>query len=187
MTVNQLMTGDGSTTDGRTDRVARPRSAAVTLAVLVSSGIASGAVFGLVWLLASPPIWYDVRRAGVFPEPSVEERWFSADAWFLMLGVACGLVLAVIAWVVGRNHPIAALVGLTLGGLIAAATAWLLGGLLGPADPADVIATLDVGSRVEAALGLRAWAVMLAPAMAGVLGFTVAAAALSPKDPAVSP
>ena len=72
--------------------------------------------------------------------------------------------------------------GLTIGGLLAAVIAWWLGGVLGPSDPADLVDTAAVGSRLEDTLGLRAMAVLLAPPIAGLLTFMVIAAAASPRE-----
>ncbi|HVQ87545.1 MAG TPA: hypothetical protein VMT88_05110 [Actinomycetes bacterium] len=151
-------------------------------AELVGIGIAGGAVMGLVWLWVTPAIWYEVRSNGAFPEPSASGRWFSADGWFLVLGIGLGLALGIAAWFLARRHPVGALLGLTIGGLLGAVTAWLIGGAFGPPNPLDVVSSLAVGDRLQDALGLRAWAVILAPALAGVLTFTVLAAAVSPRD-----
>lgn len=133
---------------------------------------------GVLWALITPTVWVVVRDDGVFPEPSAQGRWFSADGWFLVLGMALGVLLAVVAVWSGRRHPVGALIGLTIGGLVGAATAWWLGGLLGPDDPAAMLASATAGTRVEQSLGLRAMAVLLAPAIAGVATFVAVAAAV---------
>ena len=157
-------------------------AASRTLSGLVLAAIIGGAAMGVAWLLLTPPISYKVRRGGAFPEASAQERWFSADGWFLVLGLVLGIALGVVAWWRGRGQPLGALLGLTIGGLLAAVTAWWLGGVLGPSDPADLVATADVGARLEDALGLRAMAVLLAPPVAGLLTFMVIAAAASPQE-----
>jgi hypothetical protein len=155
-------------------------AASRTMSGLVLAAILGGAAMGVAWLLLTPPILYKVRASGAFPEASAQERWFSADGWFLVLGLMLGIALGVSAWWRGRGQPLGALFGLTIGGLLAAFIAWWLGGVLGPTDPADLVDTAVVGSRLEDALGLRAMAVLLAPPIAGLLTFMVIAAAARP-------
>ena len=154
-----------------------------TGSIIVLGGLLAGLVMGILWWWISPPLWLIVRKDGAYPEASAQDRWFSADGWFLVLGIALGFVLAVAAWWRGRRHPVGALLGITIGGLLAAATAWWLGGLLGPGDPATLIDTAQDGSRLEQALGLRAMAVLLAPAITGLATFVALAAAARPEGP----
>ncbi len=152
------------------------------MAGLVLAAVIGGAAMGVAWMLLTPSIWYEVRPRGAFPEPSAQERWFSADGWFLVLGIVLGIALGVVAWWRGRGQPLAAMLGVIIGGLLAAVVAWWLGGLLGPTDPADMVDNADVGSRLQGALGLRAMAVLLAPSIAGLLTFMAITAAAPPRE-----
>jgi hypothetical protein len=152
-----------------------------TAARIVLAAMAAGAAMGLVWAWVTPSVWLVVRDEGVFPEPSAANRWFSADGWFLALGLGFGVVLGLVAWWRGRDHPVAALVGVFLGGLGGAAVAWWVGGLVGPAATDAWLSTAAVGTRFEETLGLRATAVLLAPAIAGVAVFVFVSSAAAPR------
>jgi hypothetical protein len=153
-----------------------------TALLVVLGGMLGGVVMGVVWAALAPEIWLDIREDGAYPEAAAQDRWFGADGWFLVLGVVLGVGLAGVAWWRGRRHPLGALLGVTVGGLLGALMAWWLGGFLGPADPADLLPSAAVGTRVQLGLGLRAMAVLLAPAVAGVAAFVALAAAAPPRE-----
>ena len=154
-----------------------------TAATLLLAGLVGGLVVGLLWTWITPSVVLVVRADGAYPDPSAQDRWFSADGWFLVLGAVLGTLLAVLAWWRGRSHPVGALLGVFLGGLLAAVTAWWVGGLVGPADPSILLDGAAIGTRFEQSLGLRAMAVLLAPAVAGVATFVACAAAAPPQEP----
>ena len=90
----------------------------------------------------------------------------SADWWFSVLAFAGGLALGVAAWVSLRSigWPVAVVAaGLAL---IAGATCWLVGELIGPNDFATRMAAGRPGDLVPIALKLRAPAALEASAAA---------------------
>ncbi|HVQ18567.1 MAG TPA: hypothetical protein VMT27_05970 [Actinomycetes bacterium] len=157
-------------------------SSARVCAVTVLGGLAGGLVMGLLWWQVTPSVWLQVRSDGGYPEPSASGRWFAADGWFLILGVVLGAVLGLGAWLRGRNHPVGAVFGITIGGLLGAVLAWWVGSALGPPDAQSLLASAANGTRIELALGLRAMGVLLVPAITGLLAFVLLAAAASPRD-----
>jgi hypothetical protein len=153
------------------------------------AALAAGVVLGLVWAWLTPPVWLVVRDQGVFPEASAADRWFGADGLFLILGSLLGIGIGALSWWRARQHPVGALLGVLAGGLGAAVVAWWIGGLVGPNGADALLATAPVGARFEEMLGIRATAVLLAPAIAGVGTFVAASAAAAPRDlsPAAPP
>jgi hypothetical protein len=142
------------------------------------SALALGALMSLIWWQVAPQPEFVVTKDGIYPDDFNNSSWFGADGWFLFLGAAAGLVLALLAWSWMRRRPMIALATLVLAGALLALTAWWLGGLLGPPDPSQ--GDLAVGETVPEPLGLRALGVLFAPAVVAVATFVVLAAALPP-------
>lgn len=150
------------------------------IALLLVSALALGALMSLIWWQVAPQPQLVVTEDGIYPQDFYNASWFGADGWFLLLGAAAGLVLAVLAWSWCRQRPMIALATLVLGGALVALTAWWLGGLLGPPDPSQ--GDIAVGETVPEPLGLRALGVLFAPAVVAVATFVVLAAALPPAE-----
>ena len=150
------------------------------IALLLVSGLALGALMSLIWWQVAPQPLLVVTADGIYPDDFSNSPWFGADGWFLLLGAAAGLLLAVLAWNWCRQRPMVALATLVLAGALLALTAWWLGGLLGPPDPSQ--AEVAVGETVPEPLGLRALGVLFAPAVVAVATFVVLAAALPPAE-----
>lgn len=141
------------------------RSNASVLAETVLLAIALGALMGLTWWWISPTEQWVVVDGGLAPADAGYTGWFSADGWFLVLGAVAGVLLAGIAWPRGRRRPVALAVGIVIGAGLVSLVAWTLGGALGPPDPQTVVETAAQGAVVPGALGIRATAVLVAPAL----------------------
>jgi len=167
----------------------RPARGLGAIALLLLSALALGALVSLIWWQVAPQPQLVVTEDGIYPDDFNNASWFGADGWFLLLGAAAGLVLAVLAWNWIRHRPMIALATLVLAGALVALTAWWLGGLLGPPDPsqADIAAGEAAGETVSEPLGLRALGVLFAPAVVAVATFVVLAAALPPGEAALPP
>lgn len=146
--------------------------------------VAFGPVLGTLWWLAAPTPQFVVGDGGAVStatEPPAD--WFGADGWFLAVGAVTGVVVGLLTARRWRDHPVSALLGMTVGMLVAAALAWWLGGVLG-ADPlADQLRAAGVGDRLTEPLGLRATGVLVAPAFLAVAAFATVVAMRSPAVP----
>lgn len=155
--------------------------------LLVVVGVALGVVMGVVWSSITPDLTFEVAKGGgVIPTGATNDNWFSADGWFAVLGVFAGVLLAVVAWWRVRAHPVAALMGVLIGGVAAALSAWWVGGFLGPDDPGS-LTHAPVGSTVVAQLGLRATGVLVIPALVGVFLFVMLATFTVPREEVAEP
>lgn len=142
------------------------------LAVLVGLVLA-GAVLGVVWgqLVWTPPPG-TVQGGQWFP---LDERALSLQtrgtSSYVLVAAAGGLVLGVLAALVGTRHELLTLLAVVLGGALAAYVMWQVGTWLGPADPAVVAADAPDGTSVPGALtvaGATPFLTLPATALAGL-------------------
>lgn len=150
-------------------------------AILVLVGVGLGLLMGLLWAAVTPDLVIQITEYGPVPTLATEDRWFDADAWFAILGVGLGLILAAVAWWRLRQHPVVMLVGVLLASAMAALAAWWVGGLAGPADPGP-LEDLATGTVVATTLGIRALAVLLVPSIVAVGTLLLAAALVTPRE-----
>jgi hypothetical protein len=158
----------------------------VTLAV---SGAALGAVAGWLWY-----VWWAPARPGVIFETADGPRWFpspwdpgqaqvfAGTATFALTGIGVGLLLGVLAVLVGRRQPYAALVSLLIGTAIAAAVAYLVGTRLSPPDPQSLVDTEPVGTELAASIHVSGWTPYLCWPLGGLLGYLAATFLVSALD-----
>lgn len=147
-------------------------------ALLGSFGIAGlmGFPLGVAWWLLAPRIRLLVTDAGVVFAPGNPSDWFGREGWFAVLGLALGIVAGLLAHRWWGRRPVAALFGLTLGGLLAAELGYQLGRLLGPGSVPKDAADLPSGTILGAPLEIIAPAVLLSVAFSAVLVFGIAVA-----------
>lgn len=138
---------------------------------------------GAAWWFLAPLPALQVTAGGVVVAGTDTEVFVAADGWFAACAAVAGALCAVIAFVAVRRASVAVLLGLTVGGLLAAAAAWQIGVFLGPA-PVDVQArSLAVGDRFTGPLEISAPGVLLAWPLAAVAVYFSLVAGLveSPK------
>lgn len=138
----------GLVTFGEREVRRRPVLAGV-LAVAGAAVIAGlGAPLGWLWALIAPDVPVEMTADGpVLAEPQPEE-YFAGDGWFLALGAAFGLLVAVLAWYLLRRirGPVG-IVMLVVGGVGAALLAWYVGRHIGLAEYHRLVTSAPVGSR----------------------------------------
>ncbi len=106
------------------------------------------------------------------------------DGVFTLLGLAFGLVSAVVVFLLRRRGGVPAVVALGLGGLLGSVLAWRLGVWLGPES--DVLAhaqAVGKGVTFSAPLKLSAKGALLAWPFAGLLVHLGLTALFGPRDP----
>jgi hypothetical protein len=127
--------------------------AAVLVAIVVA---AAGLGVGVLWLRLAPRLGIIKVADGFLYADAEPEEAIAADGVFGFLGVAAGVVVALLAWVLLRRYRgVAVLIGLVVGSLVGAWLAWWLGVRLGMAQFEAVRVSAPIGARVEAPLALR--------------------------------
>jgi hypothetical protein len=131
------------------------RSALVMIATAVVVA-ALGAPLGWLWSVLAPRVGYIKTDGGFLYADSEPEQAMAADGWFLIIGAAAGLVLAVLVWVALRRYRgVAMLAALTVGSLGGAMLAWWLGHRIGMSQFNQANAAAVNGDRIDGPLGLR--------------------------------
>ncbi|MGE5831053.1 MAG: hypothetical protein ACM30G_22215 [Micromonosporaceae bacterium] len=163
----------------------RTRWAALTPLAVAAGIAASGFGLGWLWSTLAPRIALIKVDGGFVYADTEPEQPIAADGWFLLLGLAAGLLFGILAWTLRRHRGPVMLVALTVGCLGAAWIAWWFGHQLDLAELNRLRLAAPIGARVQAPLGLRitgldpheAWlprltGVAAAPALAAVFCYT---------------
>lgn len=128
---------------------ARP-ARTVGLAFVVAVGAtALGLPYALLWALLAPDIPLVKVDDGVVSAEPEPEYFIAGDGWFVLLGVAFGVLAAVATWALARRSrgPVV-LVALALGLVLAGLGAAWLGQRIGLADYRQAVAAAAPGTRV---------------------------------------
>ncbi|TVZ99325.1 hypothetical protein FB157_101340 [Streptomyces sp. BK340] len=158
---------------------------AVVIAIAVALG---GLLFGLLWWWLAPhvPLVGDELDKSwvVYLKDTEGEQAAGVDGTFTLLGLAFGLVSAVVVFLLRRRGGVPLVVALGVGGLLGSLLAWRFGVWLGPTS--DVIAhARQVGKGVtfSAPLKLGAKGALLAWPLAAALVHLGLTALFGPRDP----
>ncbi|MFF8730797.1 AAA family ATPase [Streptomyces sp. NPDC015171] len=175
--------GGGYEQDGPGMR-AEIRSAAVITVALALGGV----LLGLLWWWLAPhvPLVGDeiAKSWVVYFKDTEGEQAVGVDGTFTLLGLAFGLVSAVVVFLLRRQGGVPVVVALGLGGLLGSLLAWRLGMWLGPES--DVLAharAVGKGVTFSAPLRLSAKGALLAWPLAGLLAHLGLTALFGPRDP----
>ena len=141
--------------------------------LLGAFGVASvmGLPLGVAWYLLAPHITFVVREDGVYAGDDAPTDWFGVDGWFFIVGLGLGVLAGVIGYWRWRQRPVAALVGLAVGGLLAGWLGVQIGRLLGPSTIDASALDAPVGTVIPAPLDILATGTLLAVGFAAVLTF----------------
>ncbi|WP_435830701.1 DUF2567 domain-containing protein [Polymorphospora rubra] len=149
---------------------------------LVVAGL--GVPLGLLWAALAPDVpVLRTATGGALTEPQ-PEQFVAADGWFSLLGLAFGVLVAVLGWVLlrGQRGP-AGLVAVVVGGLGAAPLAWQVGRRIGLAEYQRLLETAPVGELISRPPDLRAgrfeWVFGFVPTLQGDLLVPAFAAAVT--------
>ncbi|MFE1885676.1 AAA family ATPase [Streptomyces diastatochromogenes] len=158
---------------------------AVVIAIAVALG---GVLFGLLWWWLAPhvPLVGDEvdKSWVVYLKDTEGEQAAGVDGTFALLGLAFGLISAVVVFLFRRRGGVPLVVALGLGALLGSVLAWRLGVWLGPQS--DVIAhakAVGKGVTFSAPLKLGAKGALLAWPLAAVLVHLGLTALFGPRDP----
>ncbi|MET7675106.1 AAA family ATPase [Streptomyces seoulensis] len=158
-------------------------------AVVVGVAVAlSGVLLGLLWWWLAPhvPLVGETtdRSWVVYLKDTEGEQAAGVDGTFTLLGLAFGLISAVVVFLLRRRGGVPLVVGLGVGGLLASLLAWRLGVWLGPTS--DVIAhakAVGAGVTFPAPLRLGAKGALLAWPLGALLVHLGLTALFGPRDP----
>lgn len=127
--------------------------AAWVLGTFVALGLLGAALW---WLLADPALFTKARSGGLAMGEAQLGKRFATDGWFVVIAAVLGLLAGTtLTWWRSRDVlATCALVG--VGSIVATAVMALVGRVLGPADPASLVAAAGVGDRVPMQLAVTA-------------------------------
>jgi len=137
-----------------------------------------GLIGAVVWELVTPLAEY-TRTAdnGTMGEEALAQQ-FSATGWFIVIAAVGGVLSGVVLLLWRRRNPVLVVVLVTLGGALATLVMTQLGLVLGPANPSDVLPTVELGDKVPLQLEVEGagvyftWSIAaLAGALGALLGF----------------
>jgi hypothetical protein len=159
--------------------------------VAVAAAVAAlGAPLGWLWVVLAPDVPVQVVDGGVVPTEAEPEGFFAGDGWFVLLGVAFGLLAAAAVWFLLRRYrgPVA-LAALAVGAVGAGLLAYWVGHRIGFSGYQQRVGEAAVGTNLRRPPELRAkelgwWfgfiprvqGVLLLPAVAAAVGYTMLAA-----------
>lgn len=148
-----------------------------------------------LWRVIAPLPRVVKRADGLYlADGEGNEASIAASGWFLVIGLAVGILVVGLVYLRWRPLDLSSLLGLALGGLLGSVIAWRLGQSLGPADIETTARGLTVGSRFDGPLELPLKGALVAWPLASVIAiFGLVAGAsedssepvpISPVDPA---
>ncbi|MEP6761778.1 MAG: DUF2567 domain-containing protein [Sporichthyaceae bacterium] len=170
---------------GPAEERSRPNARMVGLVLLAC--VLGGILTGLVWELVTPiPQFQVVGRRAISSGAIEDETAVAADGWFAVCAGVAGILSAISVFVRVRSARISALVGLTLGGLLASVFAWRVGVLLGPDSIRAGAAGMSDGETFSGPLRLSAVGVLFAWPLTALITYFALAAGLDPNPPRTS-
>lgn len=114
-----------------------------------------GAPVGLLWAATAPRVDIVISGKDVqLAEPGTS-AFIAGDGFFLLAVLLAGAVGGLLAWWLGREHGPALVLGLTLGGLVAAYVAMRVGSTVGAEEVQAAVRAGQQGA-LELSLRLRA-------------------------------
>lgn len=131
-----------------------------------------GAPVGLLWAAVAPKVEVVISGANVQLAEPGSSAFIAADGAFLAAVAVAGAIGGVVAWWLGREHGPAVVVALTLGGLVAAYVAMVVGQQVGAEQVQQAVTSgqqgvLELNLRLRAREALVGWPV---GALAGYVG-----------------
>lgn len=112
--------------------------------------MAAGLFAGVLWyLLSSPPNYVMGDDQGAIITEQGLSQVFAMDIWFLFIGLAVGLGVGAVGWVLFHRWGWLMVVAVVVGALLAGLLAWQFGQLLGPRDFAERIVQAVPGDKVS--------------------------------------
>ena len=161
------------------------REQAPSTAALLRHPLVRDAAVVLAWFVVAAVIgavlWWQLTPLAEFTRTTTNAemgedqlgRQVNADGWYFAIAAAGGLVSGVALLLLRRRDPVAMVVLVALGSLLAAWLMLRLGLWLGPAAPKDVLPHVAVGHKVPLQLKTSASGVRFVWPLAALIGAAV--------------
>lgn len=163
---------------GRRDLPSPRAEAAAGVVVAVATSLL-GAPLGLLWAALAPHAVVVVRSGRTSLLDPLGRAFVGADLWFLALALLAGVLVALGALPLLRRFGPGPVLGLAVGGLLAAEIARRTGHLVG-LDDARALVRSGQDGRTEVAVRLRSWQAVLAWPIGSLATFSVVLLARRP-------
>ncbi|MCU1591324.1 MAG: hypothetical protein JWP11_2580 [Frankiales bacterium] len=131
-----------------------------------------GAPVGLLWSALAPHSHVAVEAGGAYIADAETEVFIAGDGWFLGMTLAVGVITGVLAWLVARRSGPFVLVGLSVGGLLAAYVASKVGVRIGQ-DALEAVVHGNRQGTYVSNIALQAKAAIVAWPLGAVSAFAV--------------
>lgn len=153
-------------------------------AVITVAMALGGVLLGVLWWWLAPHVPLISDAEAVYLKDTEGEQAVGVDGTFTLLALGCGLVSALVVFLVRRRGGIPLVIALTLGGVLGSLLAWRLGIWLGPTqDVAAHAKEAGKGVTFDAPLELNAKGALLAWSVAALLVHLQLTALFGPRDP----
>jgi hypothetical protein len=154
---------------------------AVAAVVTAVGCVLLGAPVGLLWAAVTPRAQVVAAGDGVRMADPFGSTFIASDAYFLAAVLVAGTATGLLAFRLGRRFALGSVLGLAVGGLLAAEVARRTGPMVGLEEARAVLrggvdGTVEVVGRVRATSALAVWP------LAGLLAHMSATALTAPTD-----
>lgn len=146
------------------------RSDVVTGVFVAAVSVLLGAPVGLLWSALAPHAHIAISASGATFADGATEVFVAGDGWFLGVALVVGLVSGFVTWLVARGSGPYAVIGLALGGALAAYVAAKVGRRIGQ-DELRAAAAAGVPGTYVANVALQATQVVLVWPIAALAAF----------------
>jgi hypothetical protein len=137
------------------ERVTRLTPHVLEVVAVLAAFAAVGAGLGWLWFHAWPQPTGTVYRHTWLPDEDGLRDVFDATAWYVVLAAAGGLLVGALATLLCRRSPVATLVAVVVGSLLAAWVMLEVGLAVSPADPVALAANAADGTKLPGRLSLE--------------------------------
>lgn len=150
------------------------REARAALLVVLGCVLLAAPV-GLLWAALTPRVQVTSQDGAVsVPDPTTS-AFIATDGVFLLVVLVVGLVVGLAAALAGRRRPFGTVLGLALGGLLAAELARRTGALVGR-DQAEALLAAGADGAFELPPRVRSWPVLVGWPVAALVAHAVVTA-----------
>ena len=146
------------------------RSDVVTGAFVAGVSVLLGAPAGLLWSALAPHAHIAISASGATFADGATEVFVAGDGWFLGVALVLGLLSGFVTWLVARGSGPYAVIGLAVGGALAAYVAAKVGRRIGQ-DELRAAAAAGVPGTYVANVAVQAMQVVLVWPIAALASF----------------
>lgn len=150
------------------------RDALTSVSVVVGWFAVAAVIAAVVWWQVTPLAEFTRTSNNATMDEEQLAKQFGTEGWFFVIAAVAGLVSGAVLVLLRRRNPVLMVVLVTLGGAFATLVMVELGLLLGPSDPASVLASTPVGGKVPLQLKLDAHGLWFIWSIAALVGAIIA-------------